>query len=125
MLYQTFHLQNTNRQVLLLEKHYSFSVRQRHLHALHWPSTKLSQSCGRKQAANTQVPVLFPSQLPPACPLLAPWLLNSWPHGCKRKARGVFPNLTSIDVVRLCSSMILSTVAGSQGRSSHFPPKGQ
>lgn len=23
----------------------------------------------------------FPSQLPPACPLLAPWLLNSGPHG--------------------------------------------
>lgn len=60
----------------------------------------------------------------PSSGSLAFELLASWYPGCKRKARGVLPSLTYTVVVRLYSSVIC-IVAGNQGRSSHFPPKGQ
>lgn len=100
--------------------------------ALHWLGTELSQSSGRKQAAKPGFQFASPisrylSQLPPACPLLAPWLLNSWPHGVLAAKGGLevlLPSLTYSVMVRLYFP-VTCDVAGSRGRSYHFPANGQ
>lgn len=67
------------------------------------------------------------NQLPPACLLLVPWLLNSWPRGiltAKGELKVFLTGLTCSVMVRLYSP-VMCDVAGSQGRSSHFPAKSQ
>lgn len=88
-----------------------------------------AQNWAKAVGGNRQQTPRFQLSSPVSCLLLALfWFLGFWTLGLvaswrKRKAGGVLPSLSYTSVVRPCSSVYI--VAGSQGRSSHFPPKGQ
>lgn len=91
--------------------------------ARHKSEPRQWEETGSKPPGSSLPPQPAASCLPSSGSLPFELLAPRYP-GCKRKARGVLPSLTYTVVFRLYSSVIC-IVAGSQGRSSHFPPKGQ
>lgn len=103
-----------------------FSNRQSHLCSSHWPGTELSQSSGRKQAANPQVPVPLPNQqvsepvasgLPSFGSLAFELLASRWP-GCKSRTRGAS---TQPDPEYHGSAVLSSDVRCSWGEEAGAP----